>query len=262
MIPKRIHYCWFGKGKMPELAVKCINSWKRILPDYELIRWDEETFDINSCDYVREAYEARKYAFVTDYVRLFALYNYGGIYMDTDVEVFQNLDRFLGNVAFSGFENESSIPTGIMAAEKGYHCFGELLNDFRTKHFFLENGKYDYTTNVETITNYYRRKGLVPNNTKQVIDGFLVMPAITFCPAPEDIIKKNMSLIYTVHHKNGSWIPHELRVDKNSFKYRYKIKIKKLIKFLIGYNNYGNTIRFINKYRKLDTYNKKSKNIK
>lgn len=94
MIPKKIHYCWFGKGKMPELALKCIESWRVNLPDYELKEWNENSFDINSNFYVKEAYESRKFAFVTDYVRLYALYTEGGIYMDTDVEVLKNLDPF------------------------------------------------------------------------------------------------------------------------------------------------------------------------
>ena len=108
-IPKVIHYCWFGRGKLPKLAKKCIKSWKKYLPDYKIIEWNEDNFDINSNQYVREAYEAKKYAFVSDYVRLYALYNYGGIYMDTDVEVIKSLDEFLIHEAFSGFESPKDI---------------------------------------------------------------------------------------------------------------------------------------------------------
>ena len=127
MIPKIIHYCWFGGNELPEMAKRCINSWKQVLPEYKIIRWDESNFDICNT-YVKEAYENKKYAFVTDYVRLYTMYTYGGIYMDTDVEVLKPLDKFLVNKAFSGFENYMNIPTGIMACEKGYPDFKELLS--------------------------------------------------------------------------------------------------------------------------------------
>ena len=104
MIPKKIHYCWFGRSKMPELALKCIASWKKYLPDYEIKEWNEDNFDLELYPYVREAYNNRKFAFVTDVVRLYALYTEGGIYMDTDVEVLKPLDCFLNHQAFSGFE--------------------------------------------------------------------------------------------------------------------------------------------------------------
>ena len=140
MIPKKIHYCWFGRGQMPESAKYYINSWKKELPDYELKLWNEDTFDINSNCYVKEAYESKKFAFVTDYVRLYALYTEGGIYMDTDVEVLRNLDIFLCHKAFSGFESLNQVPTGIMGSEKGLSIIKELLDYYNDKHFIDENG--------------------------------------------------------------------------------------------------------------------------
>ena len=119
MIPKIIHYCWFGRGEMPSLAKKCIASWKKYLPEYKVKQWNEDNFDLNLYPYVAEAYAQRKFAFVTDVVRLYALYTEGGIYMDTDVEVLKPLDEFLRHPAFSGFEDEKNVPTGIMGAEKG-----------------------------------------------------------------------------------------------------------------------------------------------
>ena len=126
MIPKIIHYCWFGGKNLPPLAKRCIASWKKYLPDYEIKEWNESNFDINCCDYVREAYQAKKWAFVTDYVRLFVLVNEGGIYMDTDVEVIGSLDYFLENEAFSGLENSSYISTGIMASERNFKLFENI----------------------------------------------------------------------------------------------------------------------------------------
>ena len=128
MIPKVIHYCWFGRGKMPEMALKCIESWKKYLPEYKIKEWNEDNFDLDMYPYVREAYDNRKFAFVTDVVRLYALYNEGGIYMDTDVEVLKSLDPFLHHNAFSGFEDDKNIPTGIMASEKGGRWAKENLD--------------------------------------------------------------------------------------------------------------------------------------
>ena len=113
MIPKIIHYCWFGKNPIPEDAKKCIESWKAYCPDYQIMQWDEDNFDLNCNDYVREAYECKKWAFITDYVRLFAIYNYGGVFMDTDVELLKNIDGFLSASAFTGVEDNKNPITGI-----------------------------------------------------------------------------------------------------------------------------------------------------
>ena len=121
MIPKILHYCWFGKKKLPALAKKCIASWKKYCPDYELILWNEDNFDLNSNTYVREAYDSGKFAFVTDYVRLWALYRYGGIYMDTDVEVIKSLDKFLVHPAFSGKIQDENL--FILAETFTIYCY-------------------------------------------------------------------------------------------------------------------------------------------
>ena len=159
MIPKIIHYCWFGGNPLPEDAQKCIASWKKYCPDYEIREWNEENFDIQSNDYVKEAYEAKKFAFVTDYVRLYALIAYGGIYMDTDVEVVKSLDAFLKHKAFSGFESSNSIPTRLMASEKDYPLFKTLMDDYENRHFLKEDGSFDMTTNTVTITNLCKQIG-------------------------------------------------------------------------------------------------------
>ncbi|EIA2884059.1 glycosyl transferase, partial [Escherichia coli] len=148
MIPKKIHYCWFGRGPMPELALKCLNSWKVNLPDYELIVWNEDSFDITTNQYVKEAYESRKFAFVTDYVRLYALYHYGGIYMDTDVEVLKPLDNFLNHKAFTGCEDDMMCVTGTMGAEKEHSWIGDLLSGYENRKFLLPDGSFDKTPNT------------------------------------------------------------------------------------------------------------------
>ena len=206
MIPKIIHYCWFGGKPLPELAQKCIASWKKYCPDYEIKEWNESNFNLNSCDYVREAYEAKKWAFITDYVRLYAMVTEGGIYMDTDVEVIKPLDPFLKQKAFSGFEDEVSIPTGIMACEKNFPLFTRLLEDYEKRHFILQDGKLDLTTNVVTITNICKKYGFIGNNTMQDICDFILYPHDVFCPKSHatGIISITEQTV-TIHHFSGSW---------------------------------------------------------
>lgn len=243
MIPKKIHYCWFGRGNMPELSLRCIDSWKKYCPDYELVLWNEDNFDVAGNAYVKEAYEAKKYAFVTDYVRLYAMYTYGGIYMDTDVEVKQSLDSFLMHRAFSGFENYHDIPTGIMACEKDFPDFGRLLSFYDHVHFINKDGSYNMTTNVETITQYYEKKGLIRDDTFQTIDGFTLYPRVFFCPRKEDITSSFNETIYTVHHMAGSWLSEEERKTKNAFLNTSKAKIGVLVRKIVGKNTYDNIKR-------------------
>lgn len=219
-IPKIIHYCWFGRGKKNELIEKCIASWKKYLPEYEIIEWNEDNFDIESNAYVKEAYEAKKWAFVTDYVRLYVMYNYGGIYMDTDVEVLKSLDEFLVNEAFLGFEARDCIQTGIMASIKGQTVVKELLQMYDEMKFLKNDGSYNMTTNVITITNYFINSGLKTNNKKQFINGFAIYPQIYFCPNTIAMIfDKNSSGSYTIHHFDSSW-----KDDKRKKDLKYKVR--------------------------------------
>lgn len=229
MIPKKIHYCWFGRGAMPELAKKCIASWKRYCPDYEIIEWNEDNFDITSNAYVHEAYENRKFAFVTDYVRLYVMYTQGGIYMDTDVEVVRSLDEFLIHEGFSGFESDTQIPTGIMAGQKGFPLFKTLLAYYDNKHFIDENGNMDTTTNVLTITKMLGEKGFIPNGKYQVVDGFALYPRDYFCPLEDATGKMYRSQnTATIHWFNKSWIPQKLRI---------RSKITRIVHRIFGINS-------------------------
>ena len=206
MIPKKIHYCWFGGNPLPELARKCIASWRKYLPEYEIKEWNETTFDIHSNAYVEEAYENRKYAFVTDYVRLYALYHEGGVYMDTDVEVLKPLDDLLGYEAVSGFETETQIPTGLMASREGHPFIQELLADYDDIHFKQIDEALDMTTNVTRITEHCLKYGLKRNNTLQTVNGFTLLPKDYLCPKSFDTGKIRLTEnTYTIHHFAGSW---------------------------------------------------------
>lgn len=245
MIPKIIHFCWFGGNKMPPLAKKCIRSWKKFCSEYEIIKWDETNFDISkSPTYVQEAYNAKKWAFVTDYVRLWALFKYGGIYMDTDVEVIRPLDIFLTESAFSGFENNTQIPTGIMAAEKGHTLFRKWLDDYDVRHFINEDGSMDMTTNVVAITSSMKDSGMLFNNTKQTVNGMTFYPNDFFCPKEFNTgIIRVTSNTYTIHHFNASWQDKKMRKKtKQRRAYtrseRRKIKLRSTIKSIIGQDAY------------------------
>lgn len=206
IIPKKLHYCWFGGNKKPALVQKCIDSWKRFCPNYEIIEWNETNFDINSNIYIKEAYEAKKWAFVTDYVRLFVLVKYGGVYLDSDVELFSCLDDFLSNVAFTGFESKDSPITAIMGCAKNYYLFKELLDYYSDKHFLLEDGTYDIKTNTETITDCFIKKGIKLNGKKQTISDCVIYPEIFFCPCTFGMIFNHYSKkTIASHHFMGSW---------------------------------------------------------
>ena len=118
MIPKVIHYCWLSGDPIPEKLQRCMDSWKKFLPDYEFVLWDLERFDIKTSQWVKEAFEARKYAFAADYIRLYAVYNYGGIYMDMDVEVVRPFDDLLASPYILGLESEKGVEAGVFGAER------------------------------------------------------------------------------------------------------------------------------------------------
>lgn len=222
-IPKIIHYCWFGGNQLTPLAKKCIDSWKKYCPSYEIIEWNEKNFDINCNQYVKEAYNSRKWAFVTDYVRLKVLYEYGGIYMDTDVEVIRPLDKFLNLPAFSGFESYNKIPTGIIGATKGNKWINELLKDYLERKFIKSDGSFDITTNVELITNKTKElySSFKFNNTIQETSDFTIYPFDWFCAKSNNtgkiLITENT---HTIHHFSGSWLEPSQK---------FKLHLKKII---------------------------------
>lgn len=229
MIPKIIHYCWFGRNPLPEDAAEYINSWKKYCSDYEIKEWNEDNFDLNACDYVKEAYAAKKWAFVTDYVRLYAMVSEGGIYMDTDVELIRPIDKFLNHKAFSGFEDETNIPTGLMACEKGFPLFDEMLHYYDDKHFVKDDGTYDMTTNVETITKICGRHGFVPNGKYQEIDGFALYPHDVFCPKSHTSEKISLTeSTVAIHHFSGSWQSKSIKTSRNIKNWFSKRKMDKI----------------------------------
>ena len=206
-IPKVIHYCWFGKGKMPALSEKCIASWKKYCPDYEIVCWNEENFDITQNRYAREAYEAGKWAFVSDYVRLKVLYDGGGIYLDTDVELIKPIDDLIEKNGYMGFDDSGVVSTGLgFACEKGNELVGALLDDYKDIPFVLSDGTYDLTPCPERNTKLLQKLGLDMNNRNQLFMGIQMFPEDYFCPIKyytgKKIITENT---YSIHHFCASW---------------------------------------------------------
>lgn len=235
MIPKIIHYCWFGRGKKPELAERCIESWKKYCPDYEIIEWNEDNFAVEKNQYCREAYENKKFAFVTDVVRLYAMYTYGGIYMDTDVEVVKTLDDLLSHQAFSGFESPDCVPTGIMACEKGFELFGELLRYYDDKAFINNDGTLNMQTNVIIITNTCTKYGLRKNGEFQILNGFALYPRDYFCPYDNNTGKLTKTKnTYTIHWFNKSWLDRRTRIRSKITRPLHRILGTKCFKWLRG----------------------------
>jgi mannosyltransferase OCH1-like enzyme len=166
MIPKKIHYCWFGGNPLPQDALMCIESWKKYFPDYEIIEWNEKNFDMNSCDYIREAAENKKWAFVSDFARFKILYDFGGIYFDTDVEVVRNFDEIIAMGAFMGKEEPQDSTTYVinpglgMAAEQGNGFCLDVIEYYKTIHFDFNN----IITVCEHVTRCLKKKGYIGNN--------------------------------------------------------------------------------------------------
>lgn len=220
MIPKKIHYCWFGGNPIPNKDKKCIESWRKKCPDYEIIEWNESNYDVNKNKYMKQAYEAKKWGFVPDYARLDIIYNEGGIYLDTDVEIIKPLDDLLLDKGFAGIEGTESkeaIALGLgFAAEKGNPIIKKLLESYDEILFINDDGTLNLTPSPVYSTEKMLEAGFVLNGLKQTIDGFTVYPKEYFCPRDYHTGKLSKTKnTYTIHWYNASWkTPHQKRMMK------------------------------------------------
>lgn len=237
MIPKIVHYCWFGESALPQLAEDCMDSWKRYMPGWEYRLWNETTFDINSHPYTKEAYEAGMFAFVSDYVRLVALEREGGVYLDVDFEVYKPFDDLLAYSAFAGFEGSKHKPVmmGVCGSVPHGSWVTEMLDFYHDRHFLLPDGKPDLTTNVQFVTARMSANGFRQNGVEQDYKDLHVFPVDYFSPRQTTGAYLRSENTYCEHRGLGSWTGHDS-------------KWKAWVKSLVGQNH---MIQLIKLKRKL-----------
>lgn len=209
MIPKTIHYCWFGREEMPELAKKSIESWRRYCPDYKIVQWNEENYDIkSSIDYVKEAYQNKAWSFVSDYVRLDIIYNNGGIYLDTDVELIKSLDSMLEQECFLAMETSGYIATGLgFGAIKKSKAVEMMMDEYEGVHYVLANNIFDKTPCPTRNTRPFINVGFKERYEVQSLDMCNVYPPEYFCPLDYETKDYNLTKnTISIHHYNESWI--------------------------------------------------------
>lgn len=213
-IPKVIHYCWFGRNPLPESAVKCINSWKKCFPGYEIKEWNENNFDVNIIPYTREAYEAKKYAFVSDYARMWILYHYGGLYFDTDVEVIKPMDDIVARGAFMGIEVEAKegmtpyVAPGLCLGVTAKHIiYKEVLDIYQDLHFLIDDGKFNSYAIVPITSDVLCHNGMKAINELQQVAGVWIYPRDYFNPLDDNtgrlVITENTR---SIHWYTKTWM--------------------------------------------------------
>lgn len=213
MIPKIIHYCWFGGNPLPEIALKCIESWRKFFPDYEIKEWNENNFDLNCCEYVKEAYHAKKWAFVSDYARFLILYNYGGLYFDTDVEVIKDMSEIVTQGAFMGCEATDKCAPGLgLGVNPGLGLYNEILEDYKKSHFLNKDGTYNYETVVDRTTKILGKHGFRESSEIQEVAEIKIYPPEYFCPMDYTTGKLNVTNnSYSIHWYDASWLDERMK---------------------------------------------------
>ena len=209
MIPKIIHYFWFGEQPLNELSKKCIDSWKKYCPDYEIKLWNEQNYDVTKNEYMRQTYDAKKYGFTVDYARLDVVYTYGGIYLDTDVELLKSLDALLNDKCFMGFESEKNVALGLgFGAEAGNEVIYSMMRAYDNMSFILPSGELNLRPSPGIQTEVVRELGLLPNGQNQIIgDKCHIYSKPVFNPCDIETNRIDISdETISIHHYAGSWL--------------------------------------------------------
>lgn len=232
MIPKKIHYCWFGRNPLPKAAIKCIQSWKKYFPDYEIIEWNEDNYNVNKIRYTEEAYREKKYAFVSDYARFDILYKEGGIYFDTDVEVIKSFDDILENNAFMGCETDSTdnntgtfVNPGVgMAAPAGLLFYEKILDYYSEQSFIDSDGKINTETVVTRTTKLLAEHGLKNIGGVQEVCGITIYPKEYFNPLNNntgELCKTENT--HSIHWYSMSWLSAGAKIRRKITRPLHKI---------------------------------------
>lgn len=232
MIPKVIHYCWFGGNSLPSLAEKCISSWRKYLPDYEIHQWNETNFDVNSHPYTKDAYASGKYAFVSDFVRFKVLYELGGLYFDTDVEIIKPIDDIIEKGPFMGFEYDGgkrkmAVAPGLgLGAESKMALYEEILDKYDTLPFYLDNGERNPYTMIPLVTDLLIANGLKGNSGIEQVCGVTVYPQSWFNPFEDSTGRLHKTEdTRAIHWYAKSWMPKEKGIN---------VFIKRMARRLLG----------------------------
>lgn len=243
-IPKKIHYCWFGRQPIPKSVLDCIASWKHYCPDYEIIQWNEDNFDVDTIRYTREAYAKKQWAFVSDYARIKIIYENGGIYLDTDVELVRSLNSLLEYDGFMGFQDRENVATGLgFGAVAGHPVLRLLLKDYHTIPFVKEDGSMDQTPCPDRNTKCLKKLGLKSDGTRQELQGMQIFPSEYFSPMDWKSGRIHRTTnTYSIHHYAASWLTKE--------EYRW-MKVQQLLgTFLYSKLRYGIVNKFWKQRRK------------
>lgn len=229
MIPKIIHYCWFGGNPLPASAIKCIESWKKYLPDYEIKEWNESNFDVNAIPYIRDAYAARKYAFVSDYARFCVLLSEGGLYFDTDVEVIKPMDDIIERGSFFGIEVDGNEKKGTLpavapglglGAEPNMPFYKQICEGFEKLDFYTEDGKLNPFTMIPMVSKMLVEMGMQANNHIQKVGDFTLYPSEYFNPLEAATGKlKITENTKSIHWYMASWLPPQPKWVKKTKQY-------------------------------------------
>lgn len=252
MIPKIIHYCWFGGNPLPESVEQCIESWHKYCPEYKIIQWNESNYNVKTIPYIEQAYEHKKYAFVSDYARLEVIYNYGGIYLDTDVELIKPLDSLLAETCFMGLEKAGSVNTGIGFGSVANHpVLKENMHAYEGKQF-AQGNKINPIICVEITSELLRTHGLTNENKIHHLKNLTIYPTEFFCPL--DMETNQLSVTnntYSIHHYDSSWYSENkfLRLVNKKL-LPIKIKLKRNINKIFGEGTYQKLKRNVKKEKR------------
>ena len=212
-IPKKIHYCWFGRGQIPAEYSKYMESWRKYCPDYEIVRWDETNYDVDKNEYLREMYKNKQWAFVSDYARIDILYKYGGIYLDTDVELLRGLDEFLKWDMFCGFEDNQYVAWGLgVGAVAGHKILKNVLEAYEHIPIYKDNATLNLINCPIIQTAVIKQYGFEINGTPQLINNVAVYPKEFFAPFSYiNGFGNTTSNTYSIHHYSANWMDEETR---------------------------------------------------